>query len=205
MNPLNSRIYLASQNPRYRESLAQIGVGFEMLLLRTDPRRELAINDVQEADETVQHYLERICCATVVAGQHALVSRSLRAYPVLAADAILETDGSAVGKPHDQKASADMLRALSGRQHLLTSAVAVAFQARVACRLTTTNISFATLTDERIRRYVMANEGRDRAGAYAVEGLGGAFVSRIEGSHSALFGLPLFETVELLSEFDLSI
>lgn len=129
----------------------------------------------------------------------------MRAFPVLAADAVLELDGTAVGKPHDQKASADMLRALSGRQHLLTSAVAVAFQARVACHLTMTYISFATLTEERIGRYVMANEGRDRAGAYAIEGLGGAFVSRIEGSHSALFGLPLFETLELLSEFDLAI
>lgn len=64
MNPLNSRIYLASQNPRYRESLAQIGIGFEMLLLRNDPRREPSINGIQAAGEATSQYLERICCAT---------------------------------------------------------------------------------------------------------------------------------------------
>jgi septum formation protein len=205
MNSLNSRIYLASQIPRYRDSLTQIGVSFELLLLRKDPRREFSINETPGASEPTSQYLERVCRARVTEGQHALVSRSLRAFPVLAADAVLELDNMIIGKPHDQKDATEMLRTLSGRQHQLTSAVAVAFQARVEFRVVTTNVTFSTLNEERIGRYVMANEGRDRAGAYAIEGLGGAFVSRIEGSHSAMLGLPLFETVDLLREFGLSI
>lgn len=200
MGTIHTRIYLASQSPRYRDSLKQIGVSFELLLLRTDPRREIAKDEMPHASEATSDYLKRICCTKAIAGRNAWVSRGLRPFPVLAADSILELDGSLIGKPRDQKESADILRRLSGRQHQLTSAVAVAFQERVTFRLTTTIVTFATLEEERINFYAIGNEGRDRAGAYAIEGLGGAFVKRIEGSHSALFGLPLYETMELLFE-----
>lgn len=200
MSTLHSRIYLVSQSPRYRDSLKQIGVNFELLLLRNDPRREIVMDEAPRTCEATSDYLERICRAKAIAGRNALASRSLRVFPVLAADSILELNGKIIGKPRDQRESADILRELSGRQHQLTSAVAVAFQDRVAFRLTTTSVTFATLDEERIGLYVIGNEGRDRAGAYAIESLGGAFVERIEGSHSALFGLPLFETVELLRD-----
>lgn len=198
MSIIHPRIYLTSQSPRYRDSLKQLGVSFELLLLRNDPRRETVMDETPRTSESTSDYLERICCAKAIAGRDAWLSRGLRAFPVLAADATIELNGKRIGKPHDQSESADILRQLSGRQHQLISAVAVAFQDRVAFRLTTTNVTFATLDEERIGLYVIGNEGRDRAGAYAIEGLGGAFVERIEGSHSALFGLPLFETVELL-------
>ena len=198
MGTLHPRIYLTSQSPRYRDSLKQIGVSFEVLLLRNDPRRGLVIDETRGTSESTPDYLERICCAKAIEGRNAALMRGLRTLPVLAADSTLELDGKLIGKPHDQSESADILRKLSGRQHQLTSAVAVAFQNRVAFRLTTTCVTFATLNEETIGLYVIGNEGRDRAGAYAIEGLGGAFVARIEGSHSALFGLPLFETVELL-------
>jgi len=198
MGTIHPRIYLASQSPRYRDSLKQIGVHFELLLLRNNSHREIVLEEVPRASESTADFLERICCATAIAGRNALLSRGLRAFPVLAADSTIELNGKLIGKPRDQRESADILRKLSGRQHQLTSAVAVAFPDRVAFRLTTTNVTFAVLDEERIGLYVIGNEGRDRAGAYAVEGFGGAFVERIEGSHSALFGLPLFETVELL-------
>lgn len=201
MGTIHPRIYLASQSPRYRDSLKQIGVSFELLLLRNDPRREIVVDETPLVSESASDYLERICCAKAIAGRAALLSRGLRAFPVLAADSVIELNGKLIGKPHDQSESADILRELSGRQHQLTSAVAVASQDRVALRLTTTSVTFASLDEERIALYVIGNEGRDRAGAYAIEGLGGAFVERIEGSHSALFGLPLFETVELLLKF----
>lgn len=197
-----SRIYLASQSPRYRDSLKQIGVGFELLLLRNDPRREFVLDETRRESETTSDYLERSCLAKAIAGHEAFLSRSLRPFPVLAADSILELDGKIIGKPHDQKESADILRQLSGRQHSLTSAVAVAFQDHMDCSVTITTVTFGTLSEEMIARYVIGNEGIDRPGAYAIEGLGGAFIKRIEGSHSALFGLPLFETVELLSNLD---
>lgn len=198
MGTLHSRVYLASQSPRYRDSLKQIGVSFELLLLRTDPSREIAKDEAPHASEETADYLERICCTKAIAGRNAWISRGLRAFPVLAADSVIELDGTLIGKPRDQRESADILRKLSARQHQLTSAVAVAFQDRVAVRLTTTIVTFATLNEERINSYAIGNEGRDRVGAYAIEGLGGAFIKRIEGSHSALFGLPLYETFELL-------
>lgn len=198
MGTLHPRIYLTSQSPRYRDSLKQIGVSFELLLLRNDPRRETVVDETPRTSESTSDYLERICGANAIAGRNAGLARGLRAFPVLAADSVLELNGKRIGKPRDQSESTDILRQLSGRQHQLTSAVAVAFQDRVVFRLTTTRVTFATLDEERIGLYVIGNEGFDRAGAYAIEGLGGAFVERIEGSHSALFGLPLFETVELL-------
>ena len=199
MSAYSSRIYLASQSPRYRDSLKQIGVSFELLLLRNDPRREFVLDEAWRESETTSDYLERSCLAKAMAGQKAFLSRNLRAFPVLAADSIMELDGKIIGKPHDQKESVDILRQLSGRQHSLTSAVAVAFQDHMNCYVTTTIVTFGTLSEEKIARYVIGNEGFDRSGAYAIEGLGGAFIKSIEGSHSALFGLPLFETVELLS------
>jgi len=202
---LHSRIYLVSQSPHHRDSLKQIGVGFELLLLRNDPRREIDVDETPRTAEAPSNYLERICRAKAVAGQNALRSRGLRAFPVLAADSVVELDSRIIGKPRDQKDSAAILRELSGRQHRLISAEAVAFQECMELRLVTTNVTFATLDEERIGRYVITNEGRDRAGAYAADGLGDAFVERIEGSHSALMGLPLFETAELLRAFGLPV
>ena len=205
MSKLHSRIYLVSQSPNHRDSLKQIGIGFELLLLRNSLRREIDVDESPRSAEAPSEYLERICRAKVEAGQHALLSRGLRAFPVLTAESVLTLDSRIIGKPLDQKESAAILRELSGRQHQLISAVAVAFQGRVELRLATTTVTFATLDEERIGRYVIANEGHDKAGAYAIDGLGGAFVERIEGSHSALIGLPLFETVELLRAFGLPV
>ena len=200
MGTFHSRIYLASQSPRYRDSLKQVGVSFELLLLRTDPRREIVKDEAPHTPGTTSDYLEHLCCTNAIAGRNAWISRGLRPFPVLAADSVIELDGTLIGKPRDPKESADILRKLSGRQHQLTSAVAVAFPDQVEFRITTTIVTFATLNEERINFYVNGNEGRDRVGAYAIEGLGGAFVKRIDGSHSALFGLPLFETVEMLAD-----
>ena len=90
---------------------------------------------------------------------------------------------------------------LSGRQHQVLTAVAVAFDERVEMRLSATTITFDTLSEERIHRYLLTNEAHDKAGAYGIQGHAGAFVQRIEGSYTGVMGLPLFETVELLKLF----
>lgn len=205
MGNLHSRIYLASQSPRYRDSLKQVGVGFELLLLRNDPHRGIVWDEAQRANETMPDYLERACRARAVEGQHTFMSRNLLPLPVLAADTVMVLDDRVINKPHDQNESVAILQALSGRKHQLLSAVAVAFQNQVAFRLTCTTVTFAKLDQDRIAHYVLSNEGSDRAGAYAIDGLGAAFVTQIEGSHSGLFGLPLFETVELLREAGLPV
>ncbi len=90
---------------------------------------------------------------------------------------------------------------LSGRQHQVLTAVAVAFKERVEMRLSTTTITFDTLNEDRIRRYLLTREAHDKAGAYGIQGYAGAFVKHMDGSYSGVMGLPLYETVELLKLF----
>lgn len=198
---IHPRIYLASQSPRRRELLKQVGVRFEMLLLRSDPRRPADVDETPLAGESPDVYVRRICETKARAGWNALLSRNLPPFPVLASDTTVTLDGAILGKPRDREDAAAMLRRLSGRQHQVLSAVAVAFDERVEIRVSSTVVTFAALSEERMQRYVLTNEGHDKAGAYGIQGHAGAFVERIEGSYSGVMGLPLFETVELLRAF----
>jgi septum formation protein len=201
MSIIQSRIYLASQSPRRRELLKQIGVNFEMLLLRSDPRRMIDVDETPLPDEQPEAYVQRICKDKVRTGWNALTSRNLPPYPVLAADTTVTLDGKIIGKPRDREDALAMLRQLSGRQHQVLSAVAVAFGDRIEARLSATTVTFAALSEERIHRYVLTNESHDKAGAYGIQGQAGAFAQRIEGSYSGVMGLPLYETAELLRSF----
>jgi septum formation protein len=198
---IQPHIYLASQSPRRRELLKQIGISFEMLLLRSDPRRNIDVDETPEENEDPADYVQRICRAKADFGWDALLSRNLRPYPVLAADTTVTLDNRIIGKPRDQEEAAATLRELSGKQHRVLSAVAVAFEERVELRLSSTAVTFAALDEERIRRYLMTNEWHDKAGAYGIQGHAGAFIERIEGSYSGVMGLPLYETVELMRAF----
>ncbi len=195
------RIYLASQSPRRRELLKQIGVNFEVLLLRTDPRRKVDVDETPHPGEPPDDYVLRICQAKAHAGLATLRFRNLPPFPVLAADTTVTLDGNILGKPSDREEAVSMLRQLSGRQHRVLSAVAVAFEDRVEVRLSDTAVTFAALSEERIRRYVLTSEPHDKAGAYGIQGHAACFVQRIEGSYSGVVGLPLAETVELLQSF----
>jgi len=195
------RVYLASQSPRRRELLKQIGINFEMLLLRSDPRRVVDADETPHADEPPEEYVRRICENKVRAGWNALEFRNLPPFPVLAADTTVTLGGKILGKPRDREDAAAMLRLLSGRQHQVLSAIAAAFEERIEIRLSATTVTFATLSEERIHRYLLTSEGHDKAGAYGIQGHAGAFVQHIEGSYSGVMGLPLYETVELLRAF----
>ncbi len=201
MSIIQPRIYLASQSPRRRELLKQIGINFEMLLLRSDQRRMVDMNETPHADELPEEYVKRICAGKARAGWDALKFRNLPPFPVLAADTTVTLDGKIIGKPRDREDAVAMLYQLSGRQHQVLSAVAAAFEERIEIRLSTTSVTFAALGEERIRRYLLTNEWHDKAGAYGIQGYAGAFVQRIEGSYSGVMGLPLYETVELLRVF----
>lgn len=195
------RIYLASQSPRRRELLKQIGVYYELLLLRSDPRRQITVNETPFDSEAPLDYVQRICRAKAEAGWDTLLLRNLPRLPVLAADTTVTLDGKIIGKPDDKEHAAEILRMLSGRQHQVLTAVAVAFEERVELRLSATTVTFDTLNEERIRRYLLTHEAHDKAGAYGIQGQAGAFVQRIEGSYTGVMGLPLYETVELLRLF----
>jgi septum formation protein len=197
----HQRIYLASQSPRRRELLKQIGIHYDMLLLRSDPRRKVSVDETPHAGEIPLDYVQRICRDKARAGWETLMFRNLPQLPVLAADTTVTLDGKIIGKPDDNEHAAEILRMLSGKQHQVLTAVAVSFGERIEMRLSTTTIAFDTLSEERIRRYLLTGEAHDKAGAYGIQGHAGAFVKRIEGSYTGVMGLPLFETVELLKLF----
>lgn len=195
------RIYLCSQSPRRRELLKQIGVNFGMLLLRNDPRRNVSVDETPKENEAPIDYVQRICLAKAEAGWDAMLYRNLPPFPVLTADTTVTIEDQIIGKPQDNLHAAEILMRLSGRQHQVLTAVAVAFEDRIEMRLSTTVVTFARLDKERIHHYLLSNEAHDKAGAYGIQGQAGAFVERIEGSYSGVMGLPLFETVELLKIF----
>lgn len=197
----HQRIYLASQSPRRRELLKQIGIHYDMLLLRSDPRRKVSVDETPHVGEIPLDYVQRICRDKARAGWETLMFRNLPLLPVLAADTTVTLDGKIIGKPDDNEHAAEILRMLSGNQHQVLTAVAMSFGERIEMRLSTTTIAFDTLSEERIRRYLLTGEAHDKAGAYGIQGHAGAFVKRIEGSYTGVMGLPLFETVELLKLF----
>lgn len=199
---IQRRIYLCSQDPRRRELLKQIGINFEVLLLRCDPRRSSDVNDTPQEGEVAEIYVRRLCQEKVRAGSESLRMRNLPLFPVLAAETVLVLDGNILRKPVNANEAADMLRQLSGREHQVLSAVAVALGNRTEVALSISTVRFARLSEDRISRYLRSGEYDGKAGAYAMQGLAGAFVEHLAGSYSGVMGLPLSETVDLLQRFD---
>lgn len=202
MGIIQRRIYLCSQNPRPRELLKQVGINFEMLLLRCDPRRSSDVNEMPLDGELAEMYVRRLCQEKVRAGSASLRMRNLPLFPVLAAETVLVFNGKILSKPVNVHQAADMLRQLSGNEHQVLSAVAVALGNRTEVALSVTTVRFARLSEDRINRYLLSGEYADKAGAYAMQGQAGAFVEHLTGSYSGMMGLPLSETIDLLERFD---
>ena len=187
-------LYLASGSPRRRELLTQIGVPF---LSQVVP-----IDENPLPDEPPVAYVERLARAKAQAGLAAL-SQPLDAV-VLGADTAVVLDGRILGKPADAAEAQATLTALSGRSHQVLTAVALASSTRVAVRVVSSQVSFRPLRAEEIAAYWASGEPQDKAGSYAIQGLAAVFVSQLQGSYSAVVGLPLCETAALLEEFAIS-
>jgi septum formation protein len=198
------RIYLASRSPRRRELLKQIGIPFELLLLREDLRRGVDVDEAPLPGELPAAYVSRVARAKAEAGWRRIASRRLPPHPVLAADTTVVLDGGIIGKPADAQHAQQLLRRLSGQTHQVMTAVAVAREARVETALSTSAVEFRELDAGEIQRYVASGEALDKAGAYAIQGRAAVFVRAISGSYSGIMGLPLFETAELLGRFDVA-
>jgi len=199
----DKRIYLASRSPRRRELLKQMGVPFELLLLREDLRRGADVDETPLPDESPGVYVLRLAGAKVKVAVRQIAYRGLPQKPVLAADTTVVFDDRIIGKPENAKDAARILRALSGREHQVLTAVALALREQVETQISVSSVWFNELTDTDIRRYVETGEPLGKAGAYAIQGRAGAFVTRIAGSYSGIVGLPLAETAELLQKFDI--
>jgi len=181
-------IYLASASPRRRELLGQIGVRFHRLPVQVD--------EALRPGEGPGDYVQRLALAKARAGWDSLGDR--RRLPVLGADTAIALDDRILGKPADRQQALAMLKALSGRTHRVMSAVALVTEQAQEVRISESRVTFRTVSDGEARAYWASGEPVDKAGAYAIQGLGALFVSHLEGSSSGVMGLPLFETAELL-------
>jgi len=202
---LDKKIYLASRSPRRRELLAQIGVGFELLLLRDDPSRGNDLDESPLPSEDPHDYVLRVSHAKAEVGWQRVLQRRLPHFPVLAADTAVVLNDRIMGKPANRDEAMEMLLALSGKRHEVFTAVAVTNAGRIEQKLSATIVQFGKLTDHAVRRYAMTGEPLDKAGAYAIQGHAAAFIEKIEGSYSGVMGLPLYETAELLAVFGIEV
>jgi septum formation protein len=198
------RIYLASASPRRRELLKQIGVHFEMIMLRTHPSRA-AFDETPLPAENPRDYVLRIANIKAEMGHTALHMRRLPPYPLLAADTTVTIDGEIIGKPSDMAQAVETLRRLSGKRHEVHTAIALAYGGDVKTKVSSSIVEFAPLDEHTIKNYTITGEPHDKAGAYAIQGRAAAFISRLEGSYSGVMGLPLYETVELLGQFGIDV
>ncbi len=201
MAQLEPRIYLASQSPRRRELLAQVGIRFDLLLFRGAGRADPATNEDPLPDEAPDTYALRVAAAKARHGAHLLSLRRLPERPVLSADTTIDFEGQIIGKPTDDADASAILARLSNRTHRVLTAIAVAHKERLETRLSVSEVRFRALAADEIQRYVASGEPHDKAGAYGLQGRAALFVEQISGSPSGIVGLPLCETTLLLREF----
>jgi len=181
-------IVLASASERRSRLLAQIGVRHEVVPADLD--------ELPTPGESPASYVQRLARDKAQAGFRALGARARR--PVLGADTTVVLDGRIYGKPADEEDCVAMLMALSGRCHEVLSAIALFDGVTLREELNASRVSFRSLEATECRRYWASGEPAGKAGAYAIQGLGAVFVTRLEGSFSGVMGLPLFETAALL-------
>lgn len=201
----NRGIYLASRSPRRRELLRQIGVSFELLTLRERAGRPADVDETPHQAEAAEAYVLRVATDKARAGDGIAAARHAPLRPVLAADTTVVCEGDIFGKPRDAADAAQMLSRLAGSSHHVMTAVAVALGGQLETRLSISRVWFRALDPAEIRRYIAGGEPLDKAGAYAVQGMAAAFITRIEGSYSGIMGLPLAETADLLRVHGISI
>lgn len=189
-----AELFLASASPRRRELLAQIAVPCVTQIA--------SIDETPLPDEPPAAYVERLAREKARAGLLALGGRDDAV--VLGADTAVVLDGRILGKPADLNESRAMLQALSGRSHQVLTAVALVGGGREAARVVSSDVSFRPISEAEIEAYWASGEPCDKAGSYGIQGLAAVFVNQLQGSYSAVVGLPLCETAELLGEFGIA-
>lgn len=189
---MSEQLFLASRSPRRRELLRQVGLAHRLL--------DVEVDETPIAGEAPADYVMRVARAKAAAG----LSRRDAVLPVLAADTSVVIDDAILGKPLDRAHGLEMLRRLSGRWHAVMTAVCVADDQRQEQVLVSSRVQFRAISEPELEAYWRSGEPLDKAGAYAIQGLGAVFVSAVEGSYSGIVGLPLFETVQLLEGFRVS-
>jgi len=178
-----ARVVLASQSPRRRELLTLVGIPHEV--------RPADIDETYLAGEQPRAHAERLA-----RGKAAAIHEPDAV--VIGSDTIVVVDGDVLGKPRDEGDAARMLRRISGRTHVVMTAVAVAWQGRIESAVEEVSVTFHPLSDADIAAYVATGEPMDKAGAYGIQGYGATIVSRVDGDYFAVMGLPLQLLVRVL-------
>lgn len=194
--PTEPALFLASQSPRRRQLLEQLGVETIPLLPQAHEDAE-ALESIQPG-ELPADYVVRVTALKLDSARARWARLNLPTRPILTADTTVCTGRRILGKPADADEAVSMLRSLSGRTHRVLTAVSVWTGRRRLSALSLSRVRVARLTDAAIRHYVASGEPFGKAGAYAIQGAFAAWVEHIDGSHSGIMGLPLFETAELL-------
>ena len=186
-------LYLASTSPRRRELLAQADIKFSVL--------DIAIDESQRPNELPNSYVERLAKEKAEAG-FASVANDENAI-VLAADTIVVLEDDILGKPNSETEAKNMLRALSGRSHVVMTAFAIKTAEQIRVQRVNTTVFFRSIASKEIDWYWQTGEQQDKAGGYGIQSKGGIFVSAISGSYSTVVGLPLAEVVVALQNLDI--
>lgn len=187
-------LYLASQSPRRRQLLEQLGLEFRVL--------DVEVPEQRAPGESPSDYVSRVACDKARAG-FALLAEAADAV-VLGADTEVVLDGEVFGKPQDAAAATAMLRRLAGRTHAVISSVWLVGRQSEQCASCVSQVRVASLDESTIAAYVATGEPFGKAGAYAIQGRGAALVEHLEGSYSGVMGLPVFETARLLRDFGIA-
>lgn len=190
-------MYLASQSPRRRQLLEQIGVSYELLL--ATPEEDAESLETVRAGELPMTYVKRVTQLKLEAAVLRMKARNLVSAPVLCADTTVALGRQILGKPEDVKDAFRILKALSGQTHRVLTAVAVASGRKRRMSVSVSQVTFAPMKMSDIKRYIESGEPMGKAGAYGIQGLAAAYISEIKGSYTGIMGLPLFETSEILN------
>lgn len=190
-------LVLASKSPRRKELLGQLGYQFDCF--------SADIDETPFIDENPKAYVARLAKQKAEAAYQHLVKEGVDAtkLAVLGSDTTVTIDQHILGKPKDYAEAQFILNLLSGRCHQVHTAIAVQAFEQTQVRVVSSEVYFKPLSLKEIEAYWQSGEPQDKAGAYGIQGLGGQFVKRIAGSYSAIVGLPLYETTQLLADFQL--
>ena len=196
-------IYLASQSPRRRQLLEQLGVRHELLLPGEDEDAEAL--EVVKPGEAPAAYVQRVTQLKLDAALARLKRRGLPTAPVLCSDTTVALGRVIYGKPEDAADARRMLGELSGTTHRVLTAVAIGSMRRRVQALSDSRVTFTAMSRPQIAAYVAGGEPMGKAGAYAVQGRAAAYITHISGSYSGIMGLPMHETSELLRAYGFKI
>jgi septum formation protein len=189
-------IYLASQSPRRRQLLEQLGVVYELLL--PEPHEDAEALEVVLPHEAPLAYVQRVTALKLDAALARRKRLGLPAAPVLCSDTTVALGRVILGKPLDKPDAARILSTLAGKTHRVLTAVAVGTTDERLQVVSTSRVTFAPMSTAQIAAYVDTGEPMGKAGAYGVQGRAAAYISRLSGSYTGIMGLPLFETAQLL-------